>query len=144
MTDPSKYTGEQIELSSGQLLFNARSEDIYINSAKYISLSAGESIHFDIGPDGTDSEQNRFLINAPRIEFKTVGKGRELTPVVRSQEMIEIMSNLITAINEYSTFVTAASRIPPIASTGADMLNGSLQNIKTQLNTIKSDLTYTQ
>lgn len=144
MIDPSKYTGEKIELSSGQLLFNARSENIFLNSAKYISLSVGESIHFDVGPEGEDSENNKFLVNAPRIEFKLVGKGRELTPVVRSKEMIEIINNLITAINDYSTFVTAASRIPNIASTGAEMLNGALQNIQDQLDNIKSDLTYTQ
>jgi hypothetical protein len=144
MIDPSNYTGEKIELSSGQLLFNARSENIFLNSAKYISLSVGESIHFDIGPESTDNENNKFLVNAPRIEFKLVGKGRELTPVVRSQEMIEVIKNLLIALNEYSTFVTAASRIPPIASVGADMLNGALQNIQTQLDTIKSDLTYTQ
>jgi hypothetical protein len=58
--------------------------------------------------------------------------------------MIEIINNLITAINDYSTFVTAASRIPNIASTGAEMLNGALQNIQDQLDNIKSDLTYTQ
>ena len=58
--------------------------------------------------------------------------------------MIEVIKNLLIALNDYSTFVTAASRIPTIASTGADMLNGALQNIQTQLDTIKSDLTYTQ
>ena len=144
MIDPSLYTGEQIVLSSGQLLFNARSESIFLNSAKYISLSAGESLYIDIGPEGTDAEANKLLVNAPRIEFKLVGKGRELTPTVRSKELIEIINSLITALNEYSTFVTAASRIPPMASLGATNLSTSLSNIQSQLETIKSDLTFTQ
>lgn len=144
MIDPSLYTGEQIILSSGQLLFNARSESIFLNTAKYISLSAGESLHIDIGPEGTDSEANKLLVNAPRIELKLVGKGRELTPTVRSKELIEIINSLVVALNEYTTFVTAASRIPPMASLGATNLATSLSNIQSQLETIKSDLTFTQ
>ena len=111
MIDPSNYTGEKIELSSGQLLFNARSENIFLNSAKYISLSVGESIHFDIGPESTDNENNKFLVNAPRIEFKLVGKGRELTPVVRSQEMIEVIKNLLIDLNDYSNQIISSNEL---------------------------------
>ena len=38
------YSGEQIVLSSGRLVFNSRSNDIYLNSKRYINLSAGDKV----------------------------------------------------------------------------------------------------
>ena len=42
--DIKTYNGEQIQLVSGRLVFSARSNDIYLNSLRYINLSAGVAV----------------------------------------------------------------------------------------------------
>ena len=61
------YSGEQIVLSSGRLVFNSRSNDIYLNSKRYINLSAGDKVTIDVGNVDSDNEANMFLVNAPRV-----------------------------------------------------------------------------
>lgn len=134
----------QVVLSAGVLKLNARETDIYINASKYISLSAGESIHFDIGPINTDNEANRFLVNAPRIEFTTIGKGRELVPVARGTDVIDTLHKIMDALNLYSKLMVAAASQKPIADMARIALNNELKLIGETLENINSDLTYTQ
>ena len=63
------YSGEQIVLSSGRLVFNSRINDIYLNAKRYINFSAGDKVTIDVGNIDSDDEQNMFLVNAPRIQF---------------------------------------------------------------------------
>jgi hypothetical protein len=46
-TLPNQYTGEQVILNSGRLLFNSSKDHILLSSAKSINLNAIESINFD-------------------------------------------------------------------------------------------------
>lgn len=148
MIDPSKYLGEQIELSSGQLLFNARSESIFINSAKYISLSAGESIHIDIGPDGKDSEQNQLLVNAPKIQLGLNKYGKP-EQVVKSDELKKILIELIDKITNFNQLMATASITSPtpifaaLYTSNAGKLSADLNVLKTKLDNFKSKITYT-
>ena len=63
--DIKQHTGEQIILSSGRLVLNSRSNDVYLNSKRYINLSAGDKVTIDVGAIDSDNEENMFLVNAP-------------------------------------------------------------------------------
>ena len=50
MTDTiNTYKNEQIVLSSGRIVLNSRSNDIFINSKQFINLSSGNKVTIDVG-----------------------------------------------------------------------------------------------
>ena len=60
MIDPKQYKGEQIILSSGRLVFNAREESILLFAKENIGFSTNNSIHFNVGPTLIPSRYLRF------------------------------------------------------------------------------------
>ena len=145
--DIKQYTGEQIVLSSGRLVFNSRSNDIFINSSRYINLSAGDKVTIDVGSIDSDNEENMFLVNAPRIQFG-LDKNGVAEGVVKAEQLDIILTDLMTAIASYSTMVQAAAIVPgPLMAImlmpATQFLSGRLQNIKTNIKNFKSETTYT-
>lgn len=60
---PELYEKDQIILTSGRLLFNAKEDAILLFAKKAISLSTEDSIHFNC------SQEPGFIINAPKIHL---------------------------------------------------------------------------
>jgi hypothetical protein len=147
INDIKTYNGEQIVLSSGRLLFNSRSNDIYLSSKRYINLSAGDKITIDVGNIDSDNEQNMFLVNAPKIQFGLDRYGLA-EPVVKGEQLDLILTQLMEALATYSTMVQSAATVPgPIMAImlapATSYLSGRLQSIKTNLANFKSEKTYT-
>ena len=145
--DIKQYTGEQIVLSSGRLVFNSRSNDIFINSSRYINLSAGDKVTIDVGSIDSDDEENMFLVNAPKIQFG-LDKNGVAEGVVKAEQLDIILTDLMTTIASYSTMVQAAAIVPgPLMAImimpATQFLSGRLQNIKTNIKNFKSETTYT-
>jgi hypothetical protein len=145
--DIKQYTGEQIVLSSGRLVFNSRSNDIFINSNRYINLSAGDKVTIDVGSIDSDDEENMFLVNAPKIQFG-LDKNGVAEGVVKAEQLDIILTDLMTTIASYSTMVQAAAIVPgPLMAImlmpATQFLSGRLQNIKTNIKNFKSETTYT-
>jgi len=145
--DIKTYSGEQIVLSSNRLIFNARQNDTYINSKRYINLSAGDKITIDVGPNDSDDEENMFLVNAPKMQFG-LDKYGLAEPVVKGEQLDLILTQLMEALATYSTMVQAAAIVPgPIMSLmltpATQYLAGRLQQIKFDLNNFKSEKTFT-
>jgi hypothetical protein len=145
--DIKTYNGEQIVLSSNRLIFNARQNDTYINSKRYINLSAGDKVTIDVGPNDSDNEENMFLVNAPKIQFGLDRYGLA-EPVVKAEQLDIILTDLMTALSTYSTMVQAAATVPgPIMAImltpATQYLAGKLQTIKSNLDNFKSEKTYT-
>jgi hypothetical protein len=145
--DIKTYSGEQIVLSSNRLIFNARQNDTYINSKRYINLSAGDKITIDVGPNDSDNEENMFLVNAPKMQFG-LDKYGLAEPVVKGEQLDLILTQLMEALATYSTMVQAAAIVPgPIMALmltpATQYLAGRLQQIKFDLNNFKSEKTYT-
>ena len=142
-----EYAGEQVLLSSNRLVFNARQDDILFSAKKYVNISAGEKITFDVGTEDTDNEQNIFLINAPKIQFGLEIKGKTVEPVTKADALEKVLNELIDAISAYSDAVTAS--VPPwsgLLSAASINLKAAVNQVKIQLNepgNIKSDVTYT-
>jgi hypothetical protein len=140
--DINQYTGEQIVLSSGRLVFNSRANDIYLNAKRYINFSAGDKVTIDVGNIDSDDEQNMFLVNAPRIQFG-LDKNGVAEPIVKGEQLDEILSQLMETLAMYSDMVAATVAVPATVATSAVFLKGRLQGIKANLENFKSTKSFT-
>jgi hypothetical protein len=141
-TDINQYTGEQIVLSSGRLVFNSRANDIYLNAKRYINFSAGDKVTIDVGNIDSDDEMNMFLVNAPRIQFG-LDKNGVAEPIVKGEQLDEILSQLMEALATYSDLAATACAVPPTAPLAATFLKGRLQQVKANLENFKSTKSFT-
>lgn len=145
--DIKTHSGEKIVLSSGRLVFNARIDDTYISSKRYINLSAGDKVTIDVGPDDSDNEENMFLVNAPRMQLG-LGRNGVPEPIVKGEALDEVLTQLIEAISTYSTMVQAAATVPgPLMAVmlapATSQLTGALQNVKLNMKNFKSEKSFT-
>lgn len=140
--DINQYTGEQIVLSSGRLVFNARANDVYLNAKRYINFSAGDKVTIDVGNIDSDDEQNMFLVNAPRMQFG-LDKNGVAEPIVKGEQLDEILSQLMTALATYSDMAAKAAHVPATAPLAATFLKGRLRGIKANLDNFKSTKSFT-
>ena len=140
--DINQYTGEQIVLSSGRLVFNARANDVYLNAKRYINFSAGDKVTIDVGNIDSDDEQNMFLVNAPRIQFG-LDKNGVAEPIVKGEQLDEILSQLMEALATYSDMAAVAVAVPETAPIAAKFLQGRFQGIKANLENFKSTKSFT-
>ena len=144
MENAQTYKGQQIVLSSGRLLLNARSDSVFITSQKYINLSAGDKVTIDVGPDDSDNEENMFLVNAPKIQFGLDRRGTPVEPIVKGDKLEEILNELIEILIDYSDLIT--SSVPPYTgqlSVASELLKKNLNNIRIDFPDMKSNTTYT-
>jgi len=140
--DIKTYSGEQIVLSSGRLVFTSRSNDIYFNSKRYINLSAGDKVTIDVGTIDSDNKQNMFLVNAPKIQLGLERYG-VVEPITKANELEKTLINLMDAISTYSELVTALASVPPTLFVAEVFLKGRLAEIKINMNNFKSDKSFT-
>jgi hypothetical protein len=135
------YTGEQIVLSSGRLVFNSRSNDVFISSKRYINLSAGDKVTIDVGNIDSDNEQNMFLVNAPRMQLGLERYGKP-EPITKADQLEEILIEIINTLNTYSDMLPALTGIRSlkIAST---YLKGKLSASKSNFYRFKSKNSFT-
>lgn len=140
--DIQTYNGKQIILSSGRLVFNARSDSAFISAKQYINFSAGDKVTIDVGMDDSDNEQNMFLVNAPRMQFGLDRFGKP-EPIVKGEQLDQILSQLMEALATYSSMVTALASTPPLLTMADQFLKGRFQQIKINLDNFKSDKSFT-
>lgn len=144
---PQEYNGEQIQLSSGRLILNGRSDNVFISAQKYINLSAGEKVTIDVGIEDSDKEQNMFLVNAPRIQLGLDINGKP-EPITKADELEEVLIDLIDAISLYSNMVQSAAVAPgplmaALLSPATTMLKGKLTQVKANMINFKSTKSFT-
>ena len=141
------YSGEQVLISSGRLVFNSRNDSVFLNAKQYINLSAAEKITIDIGESDSDNEENMFLINAPRTQ---IGLDKDGTPepIVKGDALDNVLTDLMTALSTYSTMVQAAAIVPGplmamMLAPATAFLQGRFQAIKIDLENFKSTKSFT-
>ena len=124
------YTGEQIILNSGRLVFNAKIDSIILGAEKSIHLTSNTSVNVDAG--------NQIALVAPKVYLgSTTGdEGTQLQSVVKGENLNTLLgevSSFLLSLSVY--FKTAAdSTGAPIASlqqasSKAKTLGQSMQNI---------------
>ena len=145
--DIKQHIGEQIILSSGRLVLNSRSNDVYLNSKRYINLSAGDKVTIDVGAIDSDNEENMFLVNAPRMQFG-LEKNGVAEPIVKGEQLDQIITQLMEAISTYTDMVQSAALTPgPIMAAmlgpANSFLKSRFQQIKYNLDNFKSTNSFT-
>jgi len=151
-TQPDKYSGKQILITSDRLLFNAKDDSILLFSNKAIGFSTNGSFHFDTG----EEENSKFVVNAPKIYLGLKSDGNlanepALLGNLTEQWLIDLMDLLDQILLDFQTgkmnqlgnlgatttpSPTSLSRIQELRN-GSEGING-INNLKERIKEIKS------
>lgn len=131
-SQPNQYTGKQIILNSGRLVFNSTVDHILFSSKKSINLNAVESLNFDAPQSIIQS--NSVLLG---------GKGAT-EPLLKGDTTITLLSELITQLSNLSTALIAVlPQSGPGVSIAATQFITYLATLQAQLETTKSKISKT-
>lgn len=84
-TTPNQYTGEQVVLNSGRLLFNSTTDHILLSSAKSINLNSVESVNVDtLGP---------FTVEASQV---LLGSSLATESAILGDSLIEVLQGIVS------------------------------------------------
>lgn len=104
-TNPDQFTGKQIILNSGRLLFNASEDHLMLSSAKSISLNSNSSVNID-AEELIVQTSNIYLGSKTASEPLLLGD----TTTALIDELISIITTLVQASQ------TAANSGGPVSS----------------------------
>jgi len=141
---PSKLTGDQMLLNSGRIILSAKSgEMIFYSKKNYGFISdGGLSIDNKLGIDVNVKDNINIVTNDKDISMVTNhGKiflgSKDLEPMVKGKQLVEILGELLDAIGELQ-FKTPAGP----SAIGSENRK-TFENIKNKLNNILSGLNQT-
>jgi len=136
-TSPDQYSGNQIILNSGRLVFNSNSDHILLSSAKTISFNAVKGFNFD-----TDKN---FIINSKQIKL---GNKDATEPLLLGNKTITLLQQILISLQSLANALpTVGTPVPgapniAVASTAAN-LSATLSQLIPQLESLKSKQNYT-
>ena len=136
-TYPNVYSGEQIILNSGRLLFNSTQDHILFSSQKSINLNSQESVNIDA--------RTEMVIQTPELYLG----GRETAqPIVLGDDLVNLLNKIL---NDLESLTGTLSRqiTPPVGSTFsptnlvAEAINSKIGSYKAELSNVLSNTTKT-
>jgi hypothetical protein len=126
-TTPNVFSGQQILLNSGRLVFNAGTDHMLLSSAKSINLNSLESVNVDT-PSVIIQSKNIYLGSYSADE-----------PLLKGNLTVNVLQNLITALKELNdTFRTLQTQ--PVVNGKPATLDMSLKIKSVNLNTTLTDI----
>ena len=96
---PNTYQGNQVIIDSDRLVFNAKKDAILLYSDKSIGFSARGNFHFDTN----NSEDTKFIVNAPNIYLglRSLTTGELPTePAVLGYELKQILEQILDFLQQ--------------------------------------------
>ena len=123
-SSPDQYSGKQVILNSGRLVFNSTQDHILLSSNQTIGFNAVSGFNFDT--------KSNFVVNAPTIKL---GGKNATEPILKGDTTVQILTDLIDEL--YKLTIALQSVIPqggPLVLPAATQLAPKLLQIKTQLN----------
>ena len=84
-TAPSQYSGNQVVLNSGRLLFNSTQDHILLSSAKSINLNTVESVNIDAA--------TQTVIQTPELYLGGIETAQ---PVVLGNDLVDLLGKVLT------------------------------------------------
>jgi len=133
---PNQYSGKQIIVNSGRLVFNSTLDHILFSSKKSINLNAQESVNID----------------APTVILQSgkvyLGSKNATEPLLLGNKTISTLNNLINNLSAFlqicSTVVSTAPGTPLVPlNLAASQLSSQLKVIQGNLEKLKSNSNYT-
>lgn len=107
-TSPNKYSGAQIILDSGRLVFNAYSDHILLSSAKSINLNSLESVNIDT---------KKFITQADNIYLGKEELAKE--PLLLGDTTAQLLRDLTSSVKELAIVLQFLQSAPVIPFTSA-------------------------
>ena len=136
-TTPNTYTGEQIILNSGRLVFNSTQDHILLSSAKSINLNTVESVNIDAA--------TQTVIQTPELYLGGIETAQ---PVVLGNDLVDLLSKVLTDLEYLTGTLQNQLGVPvgtPIGPTNlvAQAINNKIGGYKAELSNILSNTTKT-
>lgn len=125
-TTPNKYSGNQIMLSSGRLVFNSSTDHILFSSKKSINLNAVTSVNID-APTTIIQSENVYL-----------GSKDAIQPVLLGNTTVQLLNQLITNLNAFMNICSTVVGTAPGVPIGP--LNVAASQMITTLNQLQANL----
>ena len=123
---PNKYSGNQLIISSGRLVFNSSVDHILFSSKKSINLNAVTSVNID-APDTIIQSNNVYL-----------GSKDATQPVLLGNTTVQLLNQLITSLNAFMNICSTSVGTAPGTPLGP--LNMAASQMITTLNQLQSTL----
>lgn len=136
-TAPNLYSGEQIILNSGRLLFNSTQDHILLSSKKSINLNTVESVNIDAA--------TKTVIQTPELYLGGIETAQ---PVVLGDDLVtlltKVLNDLDTLTDAMANQIGVAVGTPLAPLSGkAFLINQKIGDYKAELSNILSNTTKT-
>ena len=133
---PDQYTGKQIIVNSGRLVFNTTQDHLLLSSAKTINLNAVEGVNID---------SQTVVVQSGDIYL---GSKNATEPLLLGNQTVTLLNQLISNLSAFAQICSTLVSTPPgtpIAplNVAAVQLVGSLNAVQANLNNLKSKYNYT-
>jgi hypothetical protein len=133
---PNEYSGKQVIVSSGRLVFNSSEDHILLSSAKSISLSSNSGVNVDTSV---------FTVQSSNIYL---GSKNATEPLLLGNQTVTLLNQLIKNLSGFASICSAAVSTPagsPLTqlNTAALQLNVSLNALQANLESLKSKDNFT-
>jgi hypothetical protein len=125
-TIPNQYSGNQLILSSGRLIFNSTADHILLSSKQSVNLNAITSVNID-APDTVIQSNNVYL-----------GSKDATQPVLLGNTTVQLLNQLITNLNAFMLVCSTAVGTAPGSPLGS--LNFAASQMITTLNQLQANL----
>jgi hypothetical protein len=132
-SSPNQYTGAQIILNSGRLIFNTTQDHLMFSSKKSINLNSIEGVNVDtVGP---------VVIEAPEIKL---GSNDAEESVLLGDSTVDLLQNLISDLVSLTKIMGSqignnGILLEPTATT-ARTISNNLSTYQSQLDSLKSNI----
>jgi hypothetical protein len=136
---PKDFSGNQILLSSGRLVFNAKNDHIILSSNKSIHLTAQTSINLD-GSNLFSTKADQVIITSPSIYLgsNTPASSKPLHPLVLGENLIDVLNTICIALDIVSTAFAGASVPSDTGNLAVPSLVANSGNISTKASELRS------
>ena len=134
---PSQYSGQQILLSSGRLVFNSYNDHILLSSGTSINLNSKESVNIDTSKVAIQAE--KIFLGPEYLTKEPLLLGDTTSQLLRSlvASLKELANTLRTA--QTSNAVNGAPCALPSINLAAIKLNTQLKSLENQLGSSSED-----
>jgi hypothetical protein len=138
---PNEYSGKQIIIDSGRLIFNSYSDHILFSSANSINLNSQKSINVDT---------KKLIVQADNIYLGVESLATE--PLLLGNSTVDLLKNLLAALNDLANTLKTAQTAPAVPYTPASLtsinlaatfLSAKLEVLNKQLDTLTSKRNFT-
>lgn len=123
---PNQYSGNQLILSSGRLVFNSTKDHILLSSKQSVNLNAVTSVNID-APETIIQSNTIYL-----------GSKDATQPVLLGNTTVQLLNQLITNLNAFMNICSTAVSTAPGTPLGP--LNMAASQMITTLNQLQSNL----